>query len=142
MQLQALLRQVPILETLGITVADAHPGEVTLRLPARTSSRDVAGGLHGAALMCLGQTAATVAFGTHPELTEVDHLLLGCRIDYKGAARTDVTARSRAEPEQLQAIKSRLAEKRIVKLDQQVEVLDGHGTCVALVTARLAFRRR
>lgn len=142
MQLQALLRQVPMLGNLGITVADAHPGEVTLRLPARASSRDAAGGLHGAALMCLGQTAATVAFGTHPDLVDVDHLLLGARVDYKGAARTDVTARSKVEAEQLLAVRKRLETKRSAKLDQLVEILDGHGETVAIVTARLAFRRR
>lgn len=139
-QLEKILRSVPYLETLDIRVEEAKPGLAVLRLPSRDAVQGHGGTVHTGAIFGIGEVAAGVAVGTHPELASRPHLAQRSGVRYIAAASGDVTAHARVTPEMVDAVKRQLEEKGQATLDVSARIMDGHGTDVAEVVAVFAFR--
>ena len=91
-------------------------------------------------MFAVGELAAAVVLGTHPELTDLVHLQKGARIKYFAPGRGDVTAHASITPEMLSAIDDGIARGQAA-IDVPVQVLDGHGADVAELVCRFAFRQ-
>lgn len=91
--LDATIQAVPFLNLLGVTVETAQPGEVTLRLPHNPTYGTHSGELHSACLFALGELAATLVLGIHPELTGHQQLQKCTKIKYFAPCHSDAFAR-------------------------------------------------
>lgn len=139
--LDQVLRTVPMLSTLGIRAEEARTGHLVLRLPYGKGVTNAAGAIHSAAIFAVGELAAAVVLGTHPELANLVHLQKSTRIKYWLPSSRDVTAHATVTPEMLAAIKAGLPSGG-VNVDVPVKVLDGNGRDVAELVSRFTFRRR
>ncbi len=139
--LETALQRVPFVSTLGIRVEDARPGRVVLRLPALYDTTAHCGAVHTAALFALGELAAGVAVGSHPDLAALTHYLKASRIAYINPTRSDVTAHAEVPEEAVDAVRSALAEGDRARLELSVRLLDGHGTDIASVISLFQLRR-
>lgn len=139
-KLEQALHTVPFLSTLGITVEQARPGEIVLRLPSLEGNTSHGGSLHTGAIFAVGELAAGVALGTHPELAELVHLIRGTRIKYVSTSFKDVTAHATVNAEVVSAILERTGEGKRAEVDIPVKIMDGHGTDVADLQVRYAFK--
>ena len=137
-QLEQILNTVPYLATLGISVEEARPGQVVLRLPALEGNTTHDGVLHSAAMFAVGEVAAGVAVGTQPQLVGYTHLLRGTRIRYAAVSRKDVTAHAAITPEMVEAIVG--SESGRTEVQVPVRVMDGHGGDVAELIVSYSFR--
>lgn len=139
--LDQTLRSVPMLSTLGIRPEMVRTGHLVLRLPLAPQITDHAGAIHPAAIFAVGELAAAVVLGTHPELAELVQLQKSTKIKYYRPSTEDVTAHAELNAEILGAIVEGLA-AGTATTDLTVRVLDGHGRDVAELVSRFAFRRR
>ena len=135
--LDRVLRSVPMVSTLGIRAEEARPGHVVLRLPHAPAVTNHAGAIHTSAIFAVGELAAAVVLGTHPDLAGYLQLQKSTRIKYYAPSYKDVTAHAWVTPETLAAI---LAGES--PIDVPIQVLDGHGTDVADLVSRFTFRPR
>lgn len=138
--LEQVLRTVPAVAHLGISVEDARPGQVVLRVPTQPGNLNVDGRLHTSALFAVGELAAAVAFGTHPRLAQLVRLQKASRIEYLAAAKKDVTAHATVTPEMLAAIQAGLDQHGKALIEIPVKLMDGHGTDVAELVSVFTFR--
>lgn len=139
--LDRVLRSVPMLSTLGIRAEEARTGHLVLRLPYDADVTNHVGALHTAAIFALGELAAAVVLGTHPELAGFVQLQKSTKIKYYAPSHQDVTAHARVTAEMLAAILDEL-ETGQAQIDVPVRVLDGRGTDVAELVSRFTFRLR
>lgn len=140
-QLEQVLRTVPMVATLGITVDEARPGSVVLKLPSQPSLLDAQGRLHSSTLFAVGELAAAVAVGTHPKLATIAYLHKASRIAYVATARSDVLARASVPPELVNAVVEGLAKDAKFVVELPVALLDGYGNDVANVVCVFTFKR-
>lgn len=141
-ELEKSLERVPFLSTLGVRVEEAKPGAVVLRLPSSHGNRNFDGVLDAAALFALGQVAATVALGTHPNLVDVEPLNKGSTIRYLGTSKKDVTAHAEITQEMVNAIRNALDAGGRSQIEVPVRIMDGHGDDVADLHSLFGFRYR
>lgn len=139
-QLEQVLRTVPFLSTLGIRVEQARPGHIVLRLPHLPENTDVEGNLHTGTLFAVGELAAGVALGTHPQLIIVTSLIRGTCVKYLNTASGDVTAHATIGPEIIDAIMEGVADRGKAETDVPVQIHDGHGGDVAELMVRYVFK--
>lgn len=139
--LDQVLRTVPMLSTLGIRAEEARTGHLVLRLPHGPQVTNAAGAIHSAAIFAVGELAAAVALGTHPELAALVHLQKSTKIKYYLPSNKDVTAHALVTTEMLQAVRDGMA-RGSADLEVPVKVLDGNGRDVAEVVTHFAFRKR
>lgn len=139
--LDRVLRSVPMLSTLGIRAEEARTGHLVLRLPYGTAVTNHAGAIHTGAIFAVGELAAAVVLGTHPDLAGFVQLQKSTKIKYYAPSQRDVTAHARVTPEMLAAILEEVADGQ-AQVDVPVQVLDGHGTDVAELVSRFTFRPR
>ena len=138
--LDRTLRSVPMLSTLGIRAEEARTGHLVLRLPMSDAVKNAAGCIHNAAIFAVGELAATVALGTHPELAGLLHLQKSSRVKYYRPSSQDVTAHATVTAEMVAAIRAGLPAAASVEVP--VRVLDSVGRDVAEVRTHVAFRPR
>jgi acyl-coenzyme A thioesterase PaaI-like protein len=138
--LDRTLRSVPMLSTLGIRAEEVRTGHLVLRLPMSDAVKNAAGSIHNAAIFAVGELAAAVVLGTHPELANLQHLQKSSRVKYYLPANKDVTAHATLTSEMLDKIRSGLP--RSAAIEVPVKVLDGKGHDVAEVLTHFAFRSR
>jgi acyl-coenzyme A thioesterase PaaI-like protein len=136
--LQEALHQVPFVALLGVTVEEATPQELVLRLPFAPTHRGVDGALFGAAVFAVGELAATAALLAHPELADRAIRQTSSRITYQGTATSDVTAHARVTAELLELMRAAWSGGQEASVDVPVRVLDGYGNDVAVVTPRFS----
>lgn len=136
------LGTVPYLAGLGITVEQARPGSVILRLPAGEQVLDHAGAIHPAALFAVGEAAAGVALGTSPKLTGMVHLQKATGVKYLARATGPVRAQAQVDDHFVQAVEADLARSSRAEADVVVAVRDQRGEIVAEVVAVYTFRAR
>ncbi len=139
--LDRTLRSVPMLETLGIRAEEARTGHLVLRLPLSKHVTNHAGAIHSAAIFAVGELAAAVVLGTHPELTSLVHLQKSTRIKYYLPSTRDVTAHASVTAEMLDRVRDGVAAGH-AHLEVPVKVLDGNGRDVAELLSHFSFRRR
>lgn len=130
-----------MLTTLGIRAEEARTGHLVLRLPYGPGVTNHAGAIHTGAIFAVGELAAAVVLGTHPELARFVQLQKSTKIKYYAASHKDVTAHARVTPEMLSAILDEV-ETGSARVDVPVQVLDGHGADVADLVSRFTFRAR
>jgi acyl-coenzyme A thioesterase PaaI-like protein len=138
--LDRTLRSVPMLSTLGIRAEEVRTGHLVLRLPMTDAVKNASGSIHNAAIFAVGELAAAVVLGTHPDLSGLVHLQKSSRVKYYLPANKDVTAHATITSEMLERIKTGLP--RSSSIEVSVKVLDGHGRDVAEVLTHFAFRPR
>ena len=138
--LNKALKSVPFHKMLNISVEETKPGHVVLRLAYNDQNTNHSGTLHSAAVFAVGELAATVALGTHPELSQLQHLQKCTKIKYILPSSKDITAHATVTEEMVQAIQNSLASGN-AQVEIPVKVLDGHGTDVAELMGIYAFRR-
>lgn len=141
-QLNQSLASVPFWSTLGLTAESASAGAVVLRLPLSQEVTNPSGGLHGAALLALGEAAATAAFGIHPQLSGLVHLHKASGINYLAKATADITAHARLTPEVVASITGSIEQHDTAQADMTVRLMDGHGNDVAEVVSVFRFRKQ
>ena len=139
--LDRVLRSVPMLATLGIRAEEARTGHLVLRLPYGNAVTNHSGAIHSGAIFAVGELAAAVVLGTHPDLTRYVQLQKSTKIKYYAPSHKDVTAHARITSEMLAAIVEGVAAGS-AQVDVPVQVLDGHGTDVAELVSRFTFRPR
>jgi uncharacterized protein (TIGR00369 family) len=139
--LDRVLRSVPMLSTLGIRAEEARTGHLVLRLPYGAGVTNHVGAIHTGAIFAVGELAAAVVLGTHPELGGFVQLQKSTKIKYYAPSHKDVTAHARVTPEMLSAILEDV-QSGSAQVDVPVQVLDGHGTDVADLVSRFTFRPR
>ncbi|MCB9686959.1 MAG: YiiD C-terminal domain-containing protein [Alphaproteobacteria bacterium] len=139
--LDRTLRSVPMLSTLGIRAEEARTGHLVLRLPLSEQVTNHAGAIHSAAIFAVGELAAAVVLGTHPDLANLVHLQKSTRIKYYLPSTKDVTAHATVTSEMLDRVKEGLRTNN-AHIEVPVKVLDGHGRDVAEVLTHFAFRQR
>ncbi|MBW1876916.1 MAG: DUF4442 domain-containing protein [Deltaproteobacteria bacterium] len=139
-ELEKTLGRVPFLSTLGVRVEEVKPGAVVLRLPSTQGNRNFDGVIDAAAVFAVGQLAAAVALGTHPNLVDLEALQKGASIKYVGTSKKDITAHAEVTEEMVSAIRSALEGGEKGQVEMPVQVLDGHGDDVAELTALFGFR--
>lgn len=135
--LDAALHQVPFLATLGVSVEQARPGRVVLRLPYQHSSTTSDGSLHNAVIFGVAELAALVVVATHPELHAYRVELLTSSVVYQARAHRDVTAHAELVPEQRAALLEELHHLGRGQTEMRVSVMDGHAVDVAEVAVWL-----
>ena len=91
-QLEAALRSVPYLATLGVRVEDARPGTVVLRLPASDAIRAHGGSLHNAAVFAVAENYPELKanenfLSLQDDLAEVEDQIQAARRYYNGTVR-------------------------------------------------------
>jgi len=91
--LDGTIQSVPFLNLLGISVETAQPGEIILRLPYSPNFGAHSGEIHSGCLFALGELAATLVLGIHPDLTGHQQLQKCTKIKYFAPCRTDAFAR-------------------------------------------------
>lgn len=138
--LDRTLRSVPMLSTLGIRAEEVRTGHLVLRLPMSDAVKNAAGSIHNAAIFAVGELAAAVVLGTHPELATLIHLQKSSRVKYYLPANKDVTAHATLTSEMLERIRNGLP--RSAAIEVPVKVLDGKGHDVAEILTHFAFRSR
>jgi acyl-coenzyme A thioesterase PaaI-like protein len=136
------LNKVPYLATLGITVEQAKPGEVALMMAPGTTNTNHTGGLHSSALFGLGEAAAGIAIGTHPDLASYGHLQKATGIKYVARATGPVLARARIDDTFIGQVRGGLRNKARTEADVIVAIEDGSGTPIAEVVSVYTFRTR
>ncbi len=129
-KLEAVLSAHPLFHTLGLRVAAAVPGSVSLRIPRTPSVAAYGGNTASGALYAAAELASTVLVGGHPDLQGC--LLQSGRIRYFGPAAGDLTASASVADE---AIRQAREEKQ--PLEVVVLVVDEPGAQVA--EARFRF---
>ena len=139
--LDQTLRTVPMLSTLGIRAEEARTGHLVLRLPLSEGVTNHVGSIHSAAIFAVGELAAAVVLGTHPELSTLLHLQKSTKIKYYLPSNQDVTAHAEITSEMLDSIHERVA-TGAADIEIPVKVLDGHGRDIAELISHFAFRRR
>lgn len=140
-QLDQVLKTVPFVGALGISVEEARPGQVVLRLPMAPSNLAHGGILHTGAMFTVGELAAAVALGTHPRLAQLTRLQKATRIEYLATSTKDVTAHAMITGEMVQAITNGLERDGKAQLEVPVQLMDGHGKDVGEVVSLFTFRR-
>jgi len=133
------LMAVPFLEHLSIAVDEARAGNVSLRLPAIPSNQDHSGNLAHGAMFQVAETAAALAVGTHPTLRTFAHRQKVSHIQYRAEAPRDVTARCAVQRDAAEAVQAQLRDQGEATLELRVEVLDGWGNDICLLTAVFGF---
>ena len=136
------LRSVPYLATLGITVEQARPGRVTLKLPLEPTVQDHAGGLHSGAIFSLGEAAAGVAVGTHPDLAGLLSLQKASGIKYLARPTTSVLASAALNHGFVDQVLQAVTEQGRTEADVVVALYDDTGLQVAEVVAVYTFRAK
>lgn len=136
------LRSVPYLAALGITVEQARPGRVSLKLPMGEHVRDHAGGLHSGAVFAVGEAAAGVAIGTHPALAELVSLQKATGIKYLARASTDITASAALNQAFVDQVQSAVRSQGRTEADVVVALYDNRGQKVAEIVAVYTFRSK
>lgn len=137
--LDRALQSVPFLNHLGVRVEESRPGSAVVRLPALPENTNHTGNLHSAALFAVGELAALVALGTHPELARLVHLQKCTKIKYMVPSGIDVTAHATITPEMVAAVRSGL-EVGNAQLEVPVKLLDGKGVDIAELLGLFAFK--
>ena len=137
--LGAALAQVPFLANLGVSVEEARPGVITLRLPAKEGNLNADGYLAGAALFAVGELAAVVACGTHPRLNEAEQSILSSRIRYFGTSSGAVTAHASLRTELVDAVRVQLSGAGQARAEMSVKILDGYGNDIAEVAVTMGI---
>lgn len=139
--LELSLRQVPFLSTLGVRPEQAEPGRVVLRLPFAHPLANHAGALHTGAVFAVGELAAAVAIGSHPDLASAVQLQKSTKIKYYLACNTDVLAHVDVDDatirRTLQALESGPAELEIT-----VVIRDPEHRAVAELASKFVLRPR
>ena len=140
-QLEQVLRTVPMVATLGITVDEGRPGSVVLKLPSAPPLLDAQGRVHTAAMFAVGELASAVAVGTHPKLATLAYLHKASRIAYVSSVRGDVLARAEIPSELVAAILDGLARDARFVAEVAVTLLDARGNDVANMVSVFTFKR-
>ena len=138
--IEAVIRTVPFIATLGVSVEEAKPGQVILRVPFKPESQASGGILHSGAMFTVGELAAAVAAGTHPKLQKYTRLQRATRIQYKANSAKDVTAHAMITAEMVAAIEDGVKSAGKAEVDIPVNLMDGHGKDVGEVVSKITFR--
>ena len=133
------LKAVPFLDHLAIVVDDARPGNVGLRLPATPHNLDHDGNLAHGALFQVAETAAALAVGTHATLRGMPHSHRVSHVQYRAEATKDVTARCSVPRDAADTVADQLRDHGEATLELRVEILDGWGRDVCLMTSVFGF---
>jgi uncharacterized protein (TIGR00369 family) len=139
--LDRTLQTVPFLSALGIRAEETRTGHVVLRLPYRPSVTNHTGAIHTAAIFAVGELAAAVVLGTHPDLAGLVHLQKSTKVKYYLPSSKDVTAHATVTEENLASIADAIQGGHATA-EITVKVLDGHGNDVAELSSHFAFRKR
>ncbi len=139
--LDRTLQTVPFLSSLGIRAEETRTGHVVLRLPYNTKVTNHTGAIHTAAIFAVGELAAAVVLGTHPELANLVHLQKSTKVKYYLPSSKDVTAHATLTDENMSAIQNSIGSGHATT-EITVKVLDGHGKDVAELSSHFAFRQR
>jgi acyl-coenzyme A thioesterase PaaI-like protein len=139
--LERVLRTVPAVAQLGISVVEAHSGHVVLAAPDTAANLNADGRVHTSVLFSVGELAAMVALGTHPRLAALVRLQKSCRIDYLAVPAGAVSASAAVTGAMLEAIDSGLAADGRVAVEVPVRVVDAAGTLVAELISLFTVRR-
>ncbi len=140
--LEESLRTVPFVEHLGITVESAKPGNVTLRLPCNRQNQNVEGHLAHGALFQVGELAAAAALGTHPDLRALVQKHRVSHIQYRAFSSRDVTARAKVTKELVETVQSLVAATGEAVMELPVEVMDGYGKDICVITPVFGFKAK
>lgn len=140
-QIEQSLRAVPFITTLGITVEEARPGRVMLRLPCAAGNTNAAGDLHSGALFTLGELTASLAVATHPDLGQLLIRQKVAHVQYLETCSMDVTASLRITVDMVATVEIGIGEPEGARLEVPVKVLDGKGRDVAVITTVFGFKR-
>ena len=138
--IEAVIRTVPFISTLGVSVEEARAGQVVLRLPFKLESQAAGGILHSGAMFTLGELAAAVAVGTHPKLQKYTRLQRATRIQYKANSSKDVTAHAMITAEMVNAVIEGVKAHGKAEIEIPVNLMDGHGKDVGEVVSKITFR--
>ena len=140
-QLESILCSVPFVAALGVGVEECRPGDVVLRLPAKSENTAHGGTIHTGAMFTVGELAASIALGSHPALASLVHLQKASRIVYMRASGSDVTAHATVTSDIVDAVERSVAESGRTQLELPVKIMDGHGTDLAEVVVLFNLRR-
>lgn len=140
-QIEQVIRTVPFIASLQITVEEARSGQIVLRVPLQTSNTAHGGILHSGALFTVGELAAALVAGTHPKLATMTRLQRACRIQYKANATKDVTAHAMITGEMIQAVMDGVERDGKAEIEIPVNLMDGNGKDVGEVVSMITFRR-
>lgn len=139
--IEAVIRTVPFIATLGVSVEEARVGQIVLRLPMKKESQAAGGILHSGAMFTLGELAAAVAAGTHPKLAKYTRLQRATRILYKANSSKDVTAHAEITAEMVAAVTKGVERDGKAEIEIPVNLMDGHGKDVGEIVSKITFRR-
>ena len=139
-KLQNALNAVPYLNHVEILVKAAAPGAVTLTLSGTGAVRDHANHIHSGAMFSLGEVAAGIAIGTHPDLTGLVAMQQASGIRYLKACPTTPFASAEIRKDQLQQIKEDFADNGQSKIEIIVPIEDGDGLRIAEVVSVFSLR--
>jgi acyl-coenzyme A thioesterase PaaI-like protein len=133
--LDATIHAVPFLNLLGVSVESALPGEVTLRLPHVVEHGAHSGEVHSACLFALGELAATLVLGIHPELTGHHQLQKCTKIKYFAPCYSDAFARVQVSD----AFINHVFAQPDAQAELMVQICDMNGQLVAEVLGLFSF---
>lgn len=140
-KLQNALHAVPFLKHMEITVDSARPGGVTLTLSPSGALNDHAGNVHSGALFALGEAAAGIAVGTHPELNTLTMLQQASGIRYLRSCSHPPKAVAEVSGDTLNQVRSGLQGGNEAKVEVVVPIQDMTGAICAEVVSMFTFRQ-
>lgn len=134
---------VPANRHLGIKVVEVGPGtgSVVLKLPYRRSNLNVAGTVHGAAILALAESVHGVAILWR--FDPADHLMYTRRanLEFLSPGRTALTVRYVLSPQTIETIENRLRQAGRHEFDLECTVRDQEGEPIAHLSATYHLRR-
>jgi len=115
--------------------------EVAIRLPLNRATRNLHGSIYGGAMYSALDPLHAVLVAAH--LGPDYHVWLkAARIDFRKPGRSDLFARARVHPHELEDIRTVLATTGKVDRDFTVSLADAHGTVSATAVLTVHARRR
>ena len=140
-KLQDALHAVPFLKHMEIIVDAAMPGHVTLTVAPSGMLNDHAGHLHSGALFVLGEAAAGIAVGTHPNLNALVTRQQASGIRYLQSCTNPAKATGEISPEMLEQIRGALKDGNEAKIEVVVPIRNSSEQVCAEVVSMFTFRQ-
>ncbi len=137
--LDAVLRSVPYIASLGIAVVKSSADEVVLRLPDTHFVSGQKGNVHSSALFVLGELAATLLLKGHPGLAPYEVLLKGTTIDYRRTPKGSATATAKFDELALSNATTPMSGDK-TSHKQSVAITDEQGQVLAAVETSFTVR--
>ena len=140
-KLQSALDAVPYLKHMEILVDEARPGNVTLTLSGSPAITDHAGHIHSGALFSLGEAAAGIAVGTHPDLNTLVTRQQASGIRYLRSCPNAPKAFAHVDSDTLEQIRDSLQSDGEAKVELVVSIKDSSDSVCAEVVSVFTFRQ-